>query len=84
MNAAVLAILVFAVFAIGYRFYARFLATRWSDLPECAECDLSWACSRCPARALVASGDIAGRSPAYCELARARAAACDRGSARDR
>lgn len=50
----------------------QFLAIRWGDLPDCAECEHGWACTRCPGMALREGGSLLAISPSDCQLARAR------------
>lgn len=54
----------------------EFLQRRWGDLPECSDCELSWACSRCSANALRENGDALSAAKGDCLLARARARIC--------
>ncbi len=56
-----------------------FTGLRWKDLPVCSECDIAWACARCPATALLEEGDILAASESDCQLARAQAAVCLKG-----
>lgn len=51
----------------------RFVELKWSELPECASCELAWTCTRCPGSALLETGDVTGISPGDCAAARASA-----------
>ena len=58
----------------------RFVEMTWSDLSACSQCPDAWACNRCPGAAFLETGDLAGVSPADCDMAKARARVCGRSS----
>lgn len=47
----------------------KFIETKWSDLTECAKCELSWICTRCPASAIMVDKDFYGKSSIDCKQA---------------
>jgi len=47
-----------------------FRELRWGDLPECADCELSGICWRCPASALLETGSMEGVPKSDCQVAR--------------
>ncbi len=51
----------------------EFRALRWGDLPECARCELSGVCERCPASALLENGNLDSISRNDCLLAEVKA-----------
>ena len=62
----------------------RFTSLKWGDLSACSECDVAWACTRCPGSALAEAGDLTAESPGDCAVARARAKVSGEGPAGDR
>lgn len=54
----------------------QFVETTWSDVQECHECPVAWACKRCPGAAMVETGSLVGVSAADCNLATVSAKLC--------